>query len=81
VETVNFSSEEKAQIVHKVKAYFVEEFGEEIGQFDAEFLLAFFSSEIGPYYYNRGLQDAAKVIERQTDAIKEILYTMEESIV
>ena len=78
MKNISFSPEEKAQIVHKVKAYFAQELGEEIGQFDAEFLLEFFGREIGPYYYNQGLQDAARVIESQTDVIKEALYTMEE---
>ena len=75
---VTFSTEEKAHIVHKIKGYFNRELGEEIGQFDAEFLLEFFSEEIGPYFYNRGLQDAAHIIETQTDAMKDTLYTMEE---
>ncbi|AKF25616.1 hypothetical protein YH65_09655 [Sulfurovum lithotrophicum] len=78
MENIVFSPEQKAHLVHKVKAYFNREFGEEIGQFDAEFLLEFFGREIGPYYYNQGLQDAAGVIEVQTDAMKETLYTMEE---
>jgi len=67
-------------MVHKIKVYFNRELGEEIGQFDAEFLLEFFGKEIGPHYYNKGLQDAARVIESQTDAMKEALYTMEEPI-
>ncbi|BAF71236.1 DUF2164 domain-containing protein [Sulfurovum sp. NBC37-1] len=78
MENIVFSPEQKAHLVHKIKAYFNRELGEEIGQFDAEFLLEFFGREIGPYYYNQGLQDAAGVIEVQTDAMKETLYTMEE---
>ena len=76
---VTFGPEEKAHIVQKIKVWFDRELGEEIGQFDAEFLLEFFGDEIGPFYYNKGLQDAAGVIEAQTDAMKEALYTMEES--
>jgi len=78
VENIVFSPEQKAHLVHKVKAWFDRELGEEIGQFDAEFLLEFFGKEIGAFYYNKGLQDAASVIESQTDAMKEALYTMEE---
>ena len=75
---ISWSEEQKAHIVQKIKRYFVEELDEEIGQFDAEFLLEFFGNEIGAYYYNQGLQDAARVIESQTDVMKEALYTMEE---
>jgi len=78
VKKVTFSTEEKTHLVHKIKGYFNRELGEEIGQFDAEFLLEFFSEEIGPYFYNKGLQDAATVIESQSDVMKETLYTMEE---
>jgi len=81
VKSVTFTKEQKAHIVHKIKDYFSQELGEEIGQFDAEFLLEFFGKEIGPHYYNQGLQDAAKVIELQTDVMKEALYTMEEPII
>ncbi|WP_295417673.1 DUF2164 domain-containing protein [Sulfurovum sp.] len=77
---IEFTKEQKAHLVHKVKAYFNRELGEEIGQFDAEFLLEFFAKEIGPYCYNQGLEDAVKVIESQSDAMKEALYTMEEPI-
>lgn len=80
MKSVTFTNEQKAHLVHKIKAYFNRELGEEIGQFDAEFLLEFFGSEMGAYYYNQGLQDAAGVIESQTDVMKEALYTMEEPI-
>jgi len=81
VKHVTFSFEEKAHIVHKIKHYFNTELGEEIGQFDAEFLLEFFGNEIGPYYYNKGLQDATEVIGSQTDMMKDALYVMEEPTV
>ena len=75
---ITFTKEEKEHLVQKVKKYFNQELDEEIGQFDAEFLLEFFSKEIGSYYYNKGLQDAQKVVELQMDTMKETLYTMEE---
>jgi uncharacterized protein (DUF2164 family) len=33
------------------------------------------------YYYNQSLQDATKLIEQQTDVMKEALYTMEEPVI
>ena len=76
-----FTYEQKAQIVCKIKHYFNKELGEEIGQFDAEFLLEFFGKEIGPYFYNHGLHDAQGAMDSQIDALKEVLYTMEEPII
>jgi len=40
---VEFNAEEKKVLVHKIQNYFHNEFSEEIGQFDAEFLLDFFN--------------------------------------
>jgi uncharacterized protein (DUF2164 family) len=78
MEKIEFTQEEKTYIVQKIKKYFIQELDEEIGQFDAEFLLDFFGDELGPYFYNKGLQDAQKVLESQIDVIKETFYTMEE---
>ncbi len=74
---IEFSKDEKELIVHKIKRYFSEELDQEIGQFDAEFLLDFFSSQIGPYYYNRGLHDARAVLESRLENIDEALYEIE----
>ena len=81
MKSVILTNEQKAHIVYKIKVYFERELGEEIGQFDAEFLLEFIGNEIGAYYYNQGLQDAAVLIESQADVMKETLYTMEEPVV
>jgi uncharacterized protein (DUF2164 family) len=80
VKEITLTTEQKTHIVHKIKHYFNTELGEEIGQFDAEFLLAFFGNRIGPYFYNQGLQDAQGAMDLQMDALKELLYSMEEPI-
>jgi uncharacterized protein (DUF2164 family) len=74
---VEFTSEEKKILVHKIQNYFHDELSEEIGQFDAEFLLHFFSKEIGPYHYNRGLQDARILIEENVQNLSQTFYEME----
>ena len=74
---VEFSSEEKKILVHKIQDYFHNELSEEIGQFDAEFLLDFFSKEIGPYHYNKGLKDARTLIEENVQNFSQTFYEME----
>lgn len=74
---INFSREEKSIIVQKVQMYFREELDQDIGQFDAEFLLDFFSEEVGAYFYNRGVFDAQTVLSRKMDDISEALYEIE----
>jgi len=76
---IEFKKDEKEAIVKKVQFYFNQELDQEIGQFDAEFLLDFFSEEIGGYYYNRGLFDAQACIENKIETITEDLYQLEKS--
>jgi len=74
---IDFSKEEKKLIVHKIQLYFKEELDQDIGQFDAEFLLDFFSEEVGAYYYNRGLYDAQAILESRVESITEAIYEIE----
>lgn len=76
---IEFSSDEKAKIVERIKVYFDEELNQEIGQFDAEFLFDFFAKQIGVYFYNRGLLDARAVLENKLKDIDDALYEIEKS--
>jgi uncharacterized protein (DUF2164 family) len=74
---IEFTKEEKEVIVKKIKLYFTQELDQEIGQFDAQFLLDFFSEEVGSYFYNRGLYDAQSILEKRLDDISEAIYELE----
>jgi len=77
---IEFSNDERTNIISQIKLYFSEELKQDIGQFDAGFLLDFFTEEIGPYYYNRGLLDAQAVIEEKVESIADALYEIEQPI-
>jgi uncharacterized protein (DUF2164 family) len=77
VAEIRFSEDEKAQIVHRIQRYFDQELRQEIGRFDAEFLLDFFSKEVGAYFYNRGLTDAQAVLAGKVDELGEAIYALE----
>ncbi len=68
---ITFSTAEKEQLIAKIQHYFNHELAQDIGQFDAEFLLDFFSNEMGGYYYNRGLFDAQAIIAGKLDNVSE----------
>jgi len=68
---INFSSQEKDLLTSKIQKYFTDELDHDIGQFDAEFLLDFFSKEIGGHYYNRGLFDAQTIISGKLEDVAE----------
>ena len=74
---IKFSKEEKEKLTSKIQLYFNDELDQEIGQFPAQFLLDFFSEELGPYYYNRGLMDAQEVVETR---LSEAVYELEQPI-
>lgn len=74
---IEFSKPEKELITRKVQMYFREELDQELGQFDAEFLLDFFAEEVGAYFYNRGIRDAQSVIEAKVADIADELYQIE----
>jgi uncharacterized protein (DUF2164 family) len=72
---IMFSREEKEQIVKKFETYFSTELDQEIGNFEAEFLIDFFADEIGAYFYNRGLNDAQTLF---SEKVEELGYTIQE---
>ncbi len=72
---IKFSKDETDRIVAKVKEYFNNELDQDIGGFEAEFLIDFFAKEIGPYFYNRGLTDAHTLY---TEKSEELGYQIEE---
>ena len=74
---IKFSKDEKERIIRKIQLYFSEELEQTIGQFDAEFLLDFFSEEVGAYYYNRGLFDAQTILESKLENIADAIYELE----
>ena len=77
---IEFSREEKEIITRQIRRYFDNELDQEIGQFDAEFLLDFFSKKIGPFYYNKGLSDARDVLESKLENIDEAIYEIEQPV-
>jgi uncharacterized protein (DUF2164 family) len=74
---ITYSNEAKELLTNKIKLYFHEELDQEIGQFDAQFLLDFFAEEIGVYFYNRGLYDAQAILQRRLEDIGEAIYELE----
>jgi uncharacterized protein (DUF2164 family) len=74
---IRFNEEEKAAIGRKLQHYFAEELKQDLGRFDAEFLLDFISEEVGAYFYNRGLQDAQAILASKLDDLGECIYQLE----
>ncbi|MCB1672771.1 MAG: DUF2164 domain-containing protein [Gammaproteobacteria bacterium] len=74
---IELTKEEKLLLVTKIREYFELELNQELGQFDAEFLLDFMARELGPFFYNRGLYDAQAIMQSRIDAVMESIYELE----
>ena len=77
---IEFSRDEKEAISGTLRAYLREELDAELGQFDAEFLFDFITTKLGPYYYNKGLNDALAAFETRMEDLKELVYELEQPL-
>ena len=77
---IEFSKAEKEQLIPKIKMYLKDELDQDIGNFDAEFLLDFFAEEIGVFFYNRGIQDSLEMLDSRMEELKESIYVLEKPI-
>jgi uncharacterized protein (DUF2164 family) len=78
VQKIVFEKQERVAIVGRIQRYFVDELESEIGSIPAEGLLNFFTDIIGPFYYNKGLNDAQAVLARAVDSISDEIYGLEQ---
>lgn len=74
---IDFSEHEKRNMVSNIQSYFREELDQDIGGFDAEFLLDFFAEQFGTLFYNRGVYDAQAVLADKIDEVSDAIYMLE----
>lgn len=74
---IKLSKDEKDRVVSKVKNYFETELHQDIGGFEAEFLIDFFAKEIGAYFYNQGLSDAQRLFLDKADELSYLIQELE----
>lgn len=77
---IKFTKEEKENLIPKIKKYLDEELDIDAGNFDAEFLLDFFSEEIGPYFYNRGVKDSLDTLDMRMEDVRESIDVLEKVV-
>ena len=80
MDKVKFTREEKDQMIQKVRRYFHEKLDQELGGFDAEFLIDFFGEELGVYYYNRGVYDAEALLSGKIEELSDCLLQLEKAV-
>ena len=75
-----FSKDETDRIVKKIKDHFNDELDQDIGGFEAEFLIDFFAKEIGPHFYNRGLADAHSLFVEKNEETAYLIQELEQPV-
>ncbi len=68
---IKLGKEEKDHIIHQIKDYMVNEYGEDMGDLAALNWLDFIIKEIGPYLYNQGVNDAKILIDQKMVSLEE----------
>ncbi|MCA1012913.1 DUF2164 domain-containing protein [Halobacillus halophilus] len=72
----SLKKEEKDYVIAKIQEYFEFERGEEIGDLAADQLLQLMIEELGPFIYNRGVQDARQMVEQKVMNLDEDLMSL-----
>jgi len=70
------SRENKDNIIQDHQDWVQENLDQEIGNLDAEFLLAFFTDNIGGIYYNQALRDVHTLIHEKTESLADSIYEL-----
>lgn len=78
--TIQLDSKQKSELSHTLQKYLQDELDVELGQFDTAFLVDFISKKFGAVYYNKGIEDAQKVMERKMLDISDELYEIEQIV-
>lgn len=74
---ISFSPEQRNELIQRVRDYCEADLSIDLGRFDAEFLVDFFTREIGPVYYNQGLFDAVVMLDKRVDDLRESMMSLE----
>ncbi|MNE92984.1 hypothetical protein D3C80_1907720 [compost metagenome] len=75
--TLKLSKEQKAEIIHNVQVYFEDERSESIGELAAGQLVDFMIQELGPFIYNKAVDDSRKLINEKMLQLEDELYVLE----
>jgi uncharacterized protein (DUF2164 family) len=77
---IKLPKEQKTEIIRNIQSYFEEERSEILGELGADQLIDFMIKELGPYIYNKAVDDSRKLISEKMNQIDDELYTLEKPI-
>ena len=74
---ITLDKDSKTALVKRLQKYFRDELNQDLGGFDAEFLLDFFCEEIGVICYNQALADAHVHLQQRMEEMQHSLAELE----
>lgn len=74
---ITFTKQQKDQLIGDIQEFFLRERAEELGNLEAENMLEFFKTALGPVYFNEGIRQSRKVAEEKMAQLEEELYSLE----
>ncbi len=74
---IELSAADRELATDKLQNYLATELDIELGAFQVQFLLDFFSEQIAWQYYNQGLADALQAIEKKIEEVADTIYELE----
>ncbi len=74
---IELSDSERQLATEKLQRYLLEECDVELGGFQVQFLLDFIAEQVAWQFYNQGLADAMKAMEKKIDEVSELIYELE----
>lgn len=77
---IELSETDKQAAIVKIQRYFEQELDQEIGGFDAQFLLEFFAKELGAVFYNQGIYDAQAAFKDKLETLADTVLDLEKPI-
>ena len=77
---IKLPKEQKDMIVEDLRVFFEEERSETIGNLAAEQFIDFMIKEIGPFLYNKGIEDARQLVIERLAFVDEELYSLQRPI-
>ncbi len=69
MDAIKLERDEREAAVKRIQAYFERERDEELGELGATLMLDFVAEELGPLFYNRGLDEAQRLLRRLADSL------------
>ena len=74
---IELSKERKEKMLKEIKAFFLDEMGEDIGELKADLVLDFILAKVGKEIYNQALLDSKFWFKKKLDDLEADFYELE----